>query len=439
MALLAALLLIGLVPVIGWPLAVRWCEPSSSRGWRVVISSLITLLAIYLTLLVSSLLGLPWKLGWLLPTMLLAALVTWLWPRPASSCGWPPRLGWGEVIAALALLSYAVYAVNLLSLHPDFIFHWGIKGHKLYLAQGIDFSYLTRPWNSHLHPDYPLLLPILFALTALFGPGFDEAAMMLWSVLFFVLSLLALRELLSRVRASGTARHKTLATVALVAAMFGIGYLQAGGADWLIVLAVLAALVPLTAGSGERSDIQIALIAGFAAAAKIEGVPLAVFLLVLHLARRWRRAETGRERRRCLALALPLPLLVIALWAWTAWTHDLFLATNTGDFRWSRLSILVPALWDSLLTVNWHAFSFSLLALPFLVFLREGRWGALLCLLQLFFYLYIYLSAPVDTRLYVETSAARLFFHLVPAVMTMLILAADRWAGSDQRVEQATG
>lgn len=440
MAVLAALLLIAFFPVLGWPVAQRCCEPTSSVGWRIVISSLAGLVASHLILLGSSLLGLRWQPVWLLPTLLLAALAAWLGrrPRPVGQPSSPARLDWGEAIAALALVSYAVYAVALLSLHPDFIFHWGIKGHKLYLAQGVDFTYLTRPWNNHLHPDYPLLLPMLFALTALFGAGFDEAAMMLWSVFFFLLSLLALRELLLRLRPSRAAVGTAQATVAVVAAMFGVGYLQAGGADWMIVLAVMAAMVPLLAGTGDRSDVQIAFIAGFAAAAKIEGAPLAVFLLVLHLERRWRSSRSGHERWRSLSRALPLPVLVIGLWAWTAWAHDLFLASNTGDFRWSRATVLLPALFASLLTVNWHAFSFSLLALPFLAFAREWRGGALLCLLQLLFYLYIYMSAPVDTRLYVQTSGARLFFHLIPAVLTMLIVASDRWANkSSQRGEQA--
>ena len=56
---------------------------------------------------------------------------------------------------------------------------------------------------------------------------------------------------------------------------------------------------------------------------------------------------------------------------------------------------------------------------------------ALLCCLQLAFYVYVYMSASVDPREYVVTSAARLFFHLVPAVLILAIASADRWSAAE--------
>ena len=66
---------------------------------------------------------------------------------------------------------------------------------------------------------------------------------------------------------------------------------------------------------------------------------------------------------------------------------------------------------------------------------RRVRPIAAVCCLQLAFYVYVYLSAPVDPREYVVTSAARLYFHLVPAVLVCGIAAADRLAGERQRTE----
>ncbi len=53
-------------------------------------------------------------------------------------------------------------------------------------------------------------------------------------------------------------------------------------------------------------------------------------------------------------------------------------------------------------------------------------WRCSACL-QLGFYVYAYLAAPADARHWVMTSAARLYFHLVPAVLVLRVAAVERW------------
>ena len=77
--------------------------------------------------------------------------------------------------------------------------------------------------------------------------------------------------------------------------------------------------------------------------------------------------------------------------------------------------------------INWHGLPFVLLALPALLAVRRTRAIAAVCCLQLAFYVYAYLAAPVDVRHWIETSAARLYFHLVPAALVLLVAAVDRW------------
>ena len=251
--------------------------------------------------------------------------------------------------------------------------------------------------------------------------------MALWSALYFALTVVAARALLDRLGASPFARQAGVAIVGLTLAMFGVGYLQAGGADTLIALALVAGAALLAGEPDRRADVQMGWVAAFAAAAKIEGMALAAWLVGVYLWRRWRRAGGWPARLPRILVRTLLPTAAVAgVWAWQVTAHGLFQPANAGALDLGRVAVVVPELLRSLLTVNWHGLSFVLLALPFLLAIRRTRPIAAVCCLQLAFYVYVYLSAPVDPREYVMTSAARLYFHLVPMVLVLLIAAADR-------------
>jgi hypothetical protein len=76
-------------------------------------------------------------------------------------------------LAALAV--FALVSATLWITTPDWIFHWGLKAHRFYLQQGIDYAYLARPWNWTIHPDYPNLFPELLATSAHLARGFASA------------------------------------------------------------------------------------------------------------------------------------------------------------------------------------------------------------------------------------------------------------------------
>jgi len=419
---------------------------------RLVTGWIAGMLAIFVLLLALDLLGVPWSRTVLLPLLAALAVLGWRRGRKAPKSPWQPP-GWGDAVAAAAFLVFLVCTVLLWNLHPDFIYHWGIKGEKLHLAEGLDFDFLASPWNVHVHPDYPNLVPVLFAATAALLGGFHEVPMALWSALFYAATVLMGRQLLRRTAATDLARQGGLAVLALMLTMFGVGYQTAAGADWLMTLTVMAAAVFFTARPSASQDLPVGLLAGFSAAAKIEGVPLAVCLIAVHLIRRWRHrhgeaafpgggSQPRRGRQRVARGASPgwrevakvlartaLPAaLVVGVWAWQVISYGLFQPGNTGAFDWGRASVVFPELWRSLLSVNWHGLTFCLAALPVLLAARRTRAIAAVVCLQLTFYVYVYLSASVDPRQYVITSAARLFFHLVPAVMVLAIAAADRWS-----------
>jgi len=253
-----------------------------------VLYTLAGWVGLHLLLTALELVGIPWRLPVVLAALAAAAALAWRWlPAPADRTRLPSDLGWGEWLAVAALAVFAVCALSCWIASPDFVYHWGLKGHRFYLAGGVDYGYLGARWNWVVHPDYPNLLPELFAVTALAAGRFDEPAMMLWSVAAFALLLAALREALRRADASRFAAQAALAGVAMAVAAYGINGLSAGGADWLIALALAAALPPLLSPVDRRGAAQIGLAAAFAAASKVEGVPLAASLAGVYAARAW--------------------------------------------------------------------------------------------------------------------------------------------------------
>ncbi|MEE8525821.1 MAG: hypothetical protein V3T72_17945 [Thermoanaerobaculia bacterium] len=419
--------------VVAWFAGRGWIasehEPLETES-RLVMSWIAGLLSIFALLLVLHLFGIPWRPAILVPLLVAGAALGWIKQRRhAPTSSWQPA-GWGDATAAAAFLVFLAGTVLLWDLHPDFIYHWGLKAEKFHLAAGLDFEFLASPWNAHIHPDYPNLLPSLFAVTAILGGAFGEVPMALWSALFYLATVLMGRQLLRQTAATEFARQAGVAILALTLTMFGVGYLTAGGADWLLTLVVMSAAVFFTVRPDAGHDLPVGMLAAFSAAAKIEGIPLAVWLIGVHLVRRWRHRCGGTILEMPLALvrsALPA-VLVTGIWAWQVTSHGLFQPGNTGAFDWGRAPVVFPELWHSLMTVNWHGLTFCLVALPLLLVVRRTRWIAAVVCLQLAFYVYVYLSASVDPREYVVTSAARLFFHLVPAVLVMSIAAADRWS-----------
>jgi hypothetical protein len=289
--------------------------PGDGALYRLVIGSLAGWVGLHLLLTALGAAGVPWSLPAIAAAS--AAIVAAAWaaaavrrrflaarrgrqaahaggngaarlaPVPAPRPGW----GWGDAVALAALLVFAAWALSLWVANPDFVYHWGLKGNRFYLARGIDYGYLARSWNWVIHPDYPNLLPELFATTALAAGRWDEPAMMLWSPICLGLLLAAAREALRRAGVGRFTAQAALAGLALLLAAYGIGGLSAGGADWLIALALTAAMPPLLAPPGPAGAAQIGVIAAFAAASKMEGLPLAASLIVVYAARLWAAAN----------------------------------------------------------------------------------------------------------------------------------------------------
>jgi hypothetical protein len=342
----------------------------------------------------------------------------------------PSDLGWGDETALLSLAVFALVALTLWATTPDFVFHWGLKGHRFFLARGVDYPYLARSWGWAIHPDYPNLIPELYAASALAARRFDPPSLMLWSVFFFALLLAAVREALRGLdpRDLPWGRQAGIALAATALGAFAIGHRMGGGADWLPALALVAAIPALSRPPDTAGDLQIGVLAAFAAAAKVEGVMLAGLLCLAQLVRRPALGATLRHRLgigRLLRLGA-LPALVILPWWIQVQRYHLFSVMSNDHLTAERTGTAFAAILDVLSFSAWHGFSYVIVLLPLLFLRRSTRPLAWVLSGQLAFYLWIYLVSGFETRFYVLTSFPRLLFHLVPAVGVGAIMAISQ-------------
>ncbi len=368
---------------------------------------------------------------WSRPTLFGAALFCgfglWLEHRasnpPREKLGARPgeKLGLQPVAEALicsnlvAIFSLATFlGWNVMS---DYVFHWGLKAKHFALAGGLDYEFLAQPWNAHTHPDYPNLVPTLYASSFIWTGEHSWWTVAWLPVVGFVLLLLACRELAGRVIPSAIESVLAMTLVGCACLSFAVGPMIAGGADFLIAFAITMGVAILARPLDAVSDREVAWIAALAAAGKIEGIVVAASLIALHLGRRFAQRPTLSQGLATFVRSLWPSAIVIAFWLGSVLAHGLFLESNTGGLDPARLQTVLAGLAAALVDPRWHGLPFVLPALPLLLLIRSDlRLAATLPALQGLFYLYAYLSGPVDTELWIQTSASRLFFHLLPAV-----------------------
>ena len=423
-ALLAAAAFLGLLGLLGSRLAPLLASPEDGALYRGALYTMAGAVVLHLLLTALDFAGLPWS------PLLLAVLALALYglgarflPRGPGPTGLPADFGWGDAVALFVAAAFTLVALTGWITHPDFVFHWGIKGSRFFLARGVDYPYLARGWNWVLHPDYPNLLPELYAVPALMAGRFDPLALMLEAGALFALLLAAVREGLRQGTGDRFVRQAGLALVALAAGAFGIGYRMAGSPDWMIALALAAAVPPLLRPPDRVGDVQIGVLAAFAAGSKIEGVPLAAFLILAQWAR-----HVLRERRPAVGAALRagVPAAAVVLpWLGRTLHHHLFLALNSGPFTPSRAPAILAAALEGLRTPEWHGFLWAMLLPPLLLFHRRARPFAAVATLELGFFFYVYFTSAsaAQTRAFLLSNFARLGFQIVPAALVMALLA----------------
>ncbi|HEX6898105.1 MAG TPA: hypothetical protein VF789_00255 [Thermoanaerobaculia bacterium] len=430
---MSALALLAVLALLGSRLGGALTIPEDGLLHRCALYVMGGAVVLHLLLTLLDFAGIPWN------PFLLAGLAILFFilgrrflPRAPERTRLPWDPGWGDALALAALGAFVLIGLTGWILFPDFVYHWGIKGHRFFLARGVDYAWLSPGWNWVVHPEYPNLVPELFAVSALAAGRFEAPAMVLGASAFCALLLAEVREGLRRGGADRFTRQAGLALTALAVLGFGIGHSMAAAADWWMALALAAAVPALLRPADRQGDLQIGVAAAFAAASKVEGVTLAAFLALVQLGRRaWteRRLDPGAAAR----VGLPAAAVVLP-WLARLVRHDLFLPLHSGPFQPDRAGAVFAAILEALRTPAWHGFGFAALLPPLLLIPRRTRPFAVAATLQLAFYVYVYFTARVeDPRYFVLSNFARLILHLIPAslAMTLIALSQKKTAGGE--------
>jgi hypothetical protein len=417
----------------GWCFA-RWIAGrEDTRAFRVTLYLSAGLVLVHAVLAWLDLAGVRWRVWLVAGIVLTVALVGRLLAagrRPDVGPGpdrkEPLRLGWAGIVAAGMVAFFTVLAVSERIAFPDFVYHWGIKGHRYFLLGAIDYDFLGQEWNLVAHRDYPQLVPELYALQSMMAGRFHEPALLLWSAVWFAALLIAAWEALDAWRVRQDWARWIFVVLTLAVGVFAVGHLMAGSVDWIVAFALTAALPALVRSVCARREMQLGVLAALAVSAKLEGIPLAGLLIVAGL---WRRASSGDGiRPRSLAgavLRLGSPTAIAAIpWLIQGWRHDLFRDPQSGALELDRAPAIAVSLWQAMLRPEWHLAPLVLLLLPLLLLRRDTRLVGTVVTLLLAGYVLRYFTASFDYQFSVLSSFPRLVFHVFPAVVVALAAVA---------------
>jgi hypothetical protein len=363
------------------------------------------------------------------------------------------------VVMIVALFSYESLASKLV--HADFVYHWGVKGERFFLNSGIDWSYLARPETGIFHPDYPLLLPDLYAALAVVTGGFDERVQQLWSAGFLAALALVCCRWFRTLGGVGWAVDAAIVTVTAVTASFGLAYFQSGGPDLPFAVLFLIATVELLdlttseeQDSQGRSDsrpwpaaLRLGVLAALLASCKLEGLFAALALITLAgaclLLRGIRHAGPRLSlvsRARILAgLLTPLLLSVVPWWLAVS-RYGLFQsASNSAGVRFENIGPTLRTMFQVLRMQEWQGLCLVVLFVPLLFLVARLRWAIGFVALQLAFYGYAYLTSPHEPVFFVQSNFPRLLYHVVPAVFVLLLVFLVSKTGETRIERDANG
>jgi hypothetical protein len=327
-----------------------------------------------------------------------------------------------DIITVIAIIGYVLYATLARLGLWDFWAIWGLKARTFLEIGGIDWRFVESRWNAFSHPDYPLLVPLNFDFVTLVGGGWSDRWLGLLFVAWGIALLLIVRALAARETTPFVASLLTL-TLAALALSSDLGMAEGaliafGGAG---VLFVRAALADDDAASWRNG----ALMLGFAANCKNEGVALLVAVTIAVIAVSWSR---GRSTARHLwpAYALAAPWLLLRA------RHTLPTDLVSGSAV-SRLLARLPHTHQILVFLGarlhepwfWVALLIGILVVPGAARRREA-FVLLATAIQLAFYVGAYLTTPHDLRWHVMTSWWRLTGQVaIPITFVVFLMLAN--------------
>jgi hypothetical protein len=391
------------IALLAVPGAISWRVPRIARmntaarfGFALATGILLAALLMY----VYALLGIHWSrtnLG--LPMLAIAALGF----RPRRIAFSRPNL---LIIVFFALTTYAI--ADARATCGDLVFIWAPKAQAFATARTIDVKFLSFPHYYLMHPDYPPLVPLIYAFGTIAAHGFSW-----WAPLFT--ALLVLAAIIGVLSGFGAPPRAITFVTGLLTFTFVSAYLP-GGADPFLLLFESIAVISLTFEPDEIWIPSFALAGG--AFSKVEGLSFAIIVAIAY-------ALSRRRIVRALALLVPTALL-IGSWLLFAAKHGLL-----DQYARANTTVHWPLLGHVLHFVAKFS-SYNALWIPWIVAViplitsRERR-AALLPLLAacgsitstIFFYLH-----NAEPGYWIASSADRI---LVTPLMCIAVASAAVW------------
>ena len=301
---------VGALLFLTWPGLITWRLPVVARldlAARLAIAFASGIVIVVVLLYGYSFAHLPWtRLAVGTPLVVLGAIGL-VWRRASAGLvGLKPDSTLAAILIFVAITIYGVATAR--ETCGDLIYFWGPKAVRFHEAGRIDFDFLRYPHYYLMHPDYPPLLPLMYAWPSLVAHRFSW-----WGPLFLTpIVLLAIAFALRGVARSGW--HAALLT-AILAYGFAIG-MVAGAADPPLLLFEVIAVAMLTF-AGEQRDGRIIASVALAAAAftKVEGAAFVIVTLIAFLI-------VTRKIGRAALLAIP-SILLLGSWIFFVAQHHL--------------------------------------------------------------------------------------------------------------------
>lgn len=250
------------------------------------------------------------------------------------------RLWLGGAVAGILLFLLTALAEPMWT--TDFLAIWGLKGKTIFLAAEVPHRLFHDPHLFWSHPEYPLLLPLLFAsLSAVVGEWNDRTLALLYPACQVATVFAAYGFLKRRVsRLAGSVAAGLIALFFPLYSPFNVGMAEIPLAFGLVLLS--CAFLDAQRAESLELRLRLAIAALFSAAIKREGTLFGLLLLFALLLFQLSRRDRGRVLLMCLAL----PILM----------HGGFLMFLRGrissrDFDWT---LLAPARWTELPDRAWE-------------------------------------------------------------------------------------
>ena len=331
-----------------------------------------------------------------------------------------------DLVTLFTIVCYALYATLAAVWEWDFWAIWGLKARTFLEIGAVDWHFLESPWNTFAHPDYPLLVPLNYDFAALLNGGWSDRWLGLFGVAWAIALALVARSLAARETTTFFAALLTLLVAALGFSRY-IGLAEGaliafGGAG---VLFVRRALLEDDDAAWRHG----ALMLGFAANCKNEGLALLVAATIAVIAASWSSASRAL-RKLTPAYVLAAPWLILRA------AHTLPTDIAGGSAA-SRLLARLPHAHQLLIFLAdelykpwfWVALLAGILIAPAAARRRE-HFVVLVTAMQLLFYVAAYLTTPHDVRWHVLTSWSRLTAQMaVPITFAVFLMLANSLRG----------